>query len=83
MPSGVESFVLAGIIAESGEGRVRVAGTGSKGTDLYWQTPDGLVRVERKDRAFRRAFEGTTDGLWRWVASKVVEASGRFPTGDP
>lgn len=75
--------MLAGIITESGEGRVRVGGRKSKGTDLHWQTPDGLVRIERKDRAFRRAFEDTNEGLWRWVASKVVEATRRFPSEDP
>jgi hypothetical protein len=83
MPAGTETFVLAARLINMSGGSIRICGTGSVGCDLLWSPPTGpSLRIERKDRAFRAAFDSTPNQLWDWLGGQIAGASGGF-VNDP
>ena len=80
MPRGVHTIGLAGRLIHATPGRVVVHGKTSQGKDIeWWPETGGLLWIERKDRAFRAAFDDTADSFWHRVEVRTLEAVKGMP----
>ncbi len=84
MPRGTETIYLAArILKASPNGTVRVGGRKSKGVDVVWNAsgcPE--IEFERKDRAFRAAYDGRPSSLARHFRTGILEAAKKFEPGE-
>ncbi|MCK9461787.1 MAG: hypothetical protein M0R80_19325 [Proteobacteria bacterium] len=80
MPSGVATICLAARLLQASGGRMRINGAHSQGRDIEWEPASGgLLWIERKDRAFRAAYDDPPDRFIKEAESKIKLAARRMP----
>lgn len=78
IPGGLATLYLATRCLHLGGGLVHIGGNESPGADVYWRPdPRIAILIERKDRAFYRAFDpgASFEGARKWLLEEVRRAT--------